>query len=243
MKNKTEQTEKPTEEKVAQCRGDFAAVAAKAKDMSLLFSLDGKSSRGEYWATFLMLWLPPVLLAGVIMSVLLFVDLQPLMISADFAMPLSLLIQLLPVACFTIATLVMFPVTVRRLRDAKVCTCLAAIMGPAMVLLAVAAISYWWLGCVAILIVLATGILPPQTNADGDQPVGAAVKVKVCFLAAVLFALSAIMSGPMAIGFMIRYKTEGRVQKMKEKQRQEEEEKQRQEMWRKKRQEKWERLQ
>lgn len=236
MKNKTEQTEKPTEEKVAQCRGDFAAVAAKAKDMSLLFSLDGKSSRGEYWATFLMLWLPPVLLAGVIMSVLLFVDLKP-MISADFPMHLTLLI--LAVACFTIATLVMFPVTVRRLRDAKVCTCLAAIMGPAVVLLVVAAIYYWWLGCAAILIILAAGILPPQANADGEQPVGAGVKVKVCFLAAVLFALSATMSGPMAIYFMIKKGAE----KMAEAAKQKMEEKQRQEMWQKKRQEKWERLQ
>ena len=103
------QTEKTPETKSAKSGGlDFGAVIAKLKDLGSFLSLDGKASRGEYWATFLLLSLPLVLLAVILTVVTVCFDLH--------AGVFSVLIS----TCLVIGNLVIFPVMVRRLRDAKV---------------------------------------------------------------------------------------------------------------------------
>ena len=215
MSDENRQAEKTSEGIKAKFGGlDFGAVIAKLKDPEKRFSLDGKASRGEYWATFLLLSFPLALLSGGLLSVALFSDLSDMgKLISSFAgegtsMALGLSFPILASAFFTIANLMMFPVTVRRLRDANICVSLAAIMTSAVVFFAVAAVFCPWLVCGSVLIVLAPGILPSKTGATDTQAAGGAAKAKMCFLAAVLFVLAATMSGLATFYLIIRYKLE-----------------------------------
>lgn len=210
MSNEGGLAEKTSEKKAKFGGFDFGAVIAKLKDPEKRFSLDGKASRGEYWATFLLMSFPLVLLSGGLLSVALFSDLSDMgkLISSKGAVVLAASFPILASVFFTIANLVMFPVTVRRLRDANICVCLAAIMTSAVVFFAVAAVFCPWLVCGSVLIVLAPGILPSKTGATDTQATGGAAKAKMCFLAAVLFVLAATMSGLATGYFILRYKLE-----------------------------------
>ena len=211
MSDENGQAEKTSEEIKTKFGGlDFGTVIAKLKDPEKRFSLDGKASRGEYWTTFLLLSLPLALLSGGLLSVALFSDLSEVgkLISSKGAVVLAASFPILASAFFTIANLVMFPVTVRRLRDANICVCLAAIMTSAVVFFAVAAVFCPWLVFGSALIVLVPGILPSKTGADETQATGGAAKAKMCFLAAVLFVLAATMSGIATFYLIIRYKLE-----------------------------------
>ena len=197
MSDENGQAEETSEAKSAKSGGlDFGAVFAKLKDVGSFLSLDGKASRGEYWAFFLTLWLPLTLFSGGL--------LYDALILKDGAMVQGA--SLLASAFLTIANLVMFPVTVRRLRDANICVSLAAIMTPAVVFFAVAAVFYPWLVCGSALIILAAGILPSRTGADGAQAAGVDAKAKMCFLAALLFVFAATISGSMMDRFILSYK-------------------------------------
>ena len=192
MSNETEQTEKTSEDKVAKSGGlDFGAVFAKLKDMGSFLSLDGKASRGEYWATFLILWLPLVLLSGVFTTLALVLDPKSF---ALLSYPMALFTGLATM-CLVAANLVMLPILMRRLRDAKISPWLA------VGCFALAVVPFPWFGYAGAVVILAAGIFPSKADADGVPAAGIAANAKIGILMPLLFVLAAAMSGSMMAYF------------------------------------------
>ena len=202
MSDENEQAEKTPEAKSAKSGGlDFGAVIAKLKDLGSFLSLDGKASRSEYWATFLILWLPLALLSGVFTTLALVLDPskdQKGFLPVLFSYPMALFTAL-ATACLVIANLVMFPVLMRRLRDAKISAWLAAGC------FAVAAVPFPWFGYAGALIVLAAGIFPSRVDADAISAAGITEKAKMNSLSVLFFVLAAVMSGSMMSYFTAWY--------------------------------------
>ena len=192
MSNETELAEKTPEDKVAKPDGlDFGAVIAKLKDMGGFLSLDGKASRGEYWATFLILWLPLALLSGVFTTLALVLDPKSF---ALLSYPMALFTGLATM-CLVAANLVMLPILMRRLRDAKISPWLA------VGCFALAVVPFPWFGYAGALVILAAGIFPSKADADGAPAAGTAANAKIGFLMPLLFVLAAAMSGSMMAYF------------------------------------------
>ncbi len=216
MNDEIELTEMPAEAP----QGGFRAAMASIKKIEKRFSLDGKASMGEYWVTFLLRWLPLALVSGGLMYVAGHMDMSA---TSDNKMISSLFttgwlgIQILIPALFTIANLEMFPVTVRRLRDAKVCVGLAAFMIPAVVFFTAVAAVYPWLVCISALILLVPGILPSKAGADDANAAGVVTKTKMCYLAAVLFIISAAALGIATESLIIRFGVEKMAKKYSKK--------------------------
>ena len=193
MSNETEQTETTCEKKSSGL--DFAGVIAKFKDLGKFLSLDGNASRGEYWATFLILWLPLALLSGVFTTLALVLD--PKDLPGLLSYPMTLFIGLSS-AFLMFANLAMFPVMVRRLHEAKLSVWLA------VGCFALAAVPFPWFGYAGAIVVLAAGAIPPKADADGTPAIGIAEKAKMTFLVALLFVFAAAMSGSMMAYFTER---------------------------------------
>ena len=209
MNDEIELTEMPAEAP----QGGFRAAMASIKKIEKRFSLDGKASMGEYWVTFLLRWLPLALVSGGLMYAAGLSDLSALATSdkkvISFLVTTGWLgIQILIPALFTLANLEMFPVTVRRLRDAKVCVGLAAFMIPAVVFFTAVAAVYPWLVCISALILLVPGILPSKAGADDANAAGVVTKTKMCYLAAVLFIISAAALGIATESLILRFGVE-----------------------------------
>ena len=111
----------------------------------------------------------------------------------------------------------MFPVTVRRLRDAKVRVGLATIMMPAVVFFAAVAVFYPWFACVSALILLVPGILPSRAGADDGQVAGVATKTKMCYRAALCFIIATTCWGIAAESLILRLGFEKMAAKMAKK--------------------------
>ena len=193
MSDENEQAEKTPETKSAKSGGlDFGAVIAKLKDLGSFLSLDGKASRSEYWATFLILWLPLALLSGVFTTLALVLD--PKDFPNLLSYPMTLFIGLSS-ACLMFANLVMLPVLMRRLRDAKISPWLA------VGCFALAVVPFPWFGYAGALAILAAGIFPSKADADGGSATGIAANAKMGLLMTLLLVLAAGMSGSMMAYF------------------------------------------
>ena len=182
MSNENKQTSELGNDKVESSGGfDFSAVIVKLKDLSSFVSLDGKALTNEYWSTFVMLALPFVLLAVVFTVIAIY-----------FTNPFTVLLGAcvaLASTCLVLVNLLMFPVMVRRLHDAKVNAWLAVIC------LALAAVPCPYLGFASGIIILVTGFLPSKADAVEIPAVGVVEKTKMWILGVMFTVLAAAMVG------------------------------------------------
>jgi len=175
---------------------DFAVVKTKLKNPADFFSLDGKTSKGEYWATVLMLSIPLdvlFVLFAVIASCLDPSGLEEFGRKGGgnvvlFTFPMGMFTALAG-AFMAISNLVMFPAMVRRLRDARITPLLGVFA------LAVAAVPY--LGYASAAIIFTVGFLPAKADV-AEPPAGdSSSKIRIWILAVVFSALAAAMTGSM----------------------------------------------
>lgn len=169
---------------------DFGAVFAKLKDLGSFFSLCGKASAGEYWSTAILLFVPLFVLSLVCTIIALVLD--PSATSGMVSYPMAFFTAL-ATTNLVAAVLAMFPVTVRRLNDARFSAWFA--LAP----IAVVAFPCPWFAFASIGAVIAFGFLPAKGDAD-EAP--ATVKPWFSMLVVLLAVLAAAMYGSMMTYFM-----------------------------------------
>lgn len=163
-------------------KSPFAVVIGRLLRPEELLSLDGRSGRGEYWATYLLVVMPLVIVFGIAYGI---------GHLSDYVQTHAVCISIAACA-MSLANLVFLPAMVRRVRD------LALPPWAALVLMAVCLLPFVkWLGMLAVVVLGCLGSKGGAAPSDGGRLTPRAC----CIYWLIAVALVTMNSGRLGVGF------------------------------------------